>query len=56
LAVAALPLGWWLARTWRLGLAGRLPHDPVAYALTDRAAWLVVITAAGMWSLAAWRW
>lgn len=56
LALSALPLAWWLGRTWRLGLAGKLPHDPVAFALTDRGAWLVVIGSAGAWLLAAWHW
>jgi len=55
-AAAALPLAWWLQRTWQLGLAGKLPHDPVAFALTDRAAWLVVLSAATAWLLAAWHW
>jgi 4-hydroxybenzoate polyprenyltransferase len=55
LALPALPLAWWLLRVWRLGRAGRLHHDPVAFALRDPGAWAVVGVAAGAVLLGAWR-
>jgi 4-hydroxybenzoate polyprenyltransferase len=33
-------LGWWLARTWRLSLQGKVHEDPILFALHDKLTWL----------------
>ena len=54
LALTALPAGAWLARVFQRGARGKMPDDPVVYALRDRssyaaaAAVLVVVAAAAL--------
>ncbi len=50
LAGAMLLLGAWITRAWRLAAQRRLPGDPVMFALTDPASYLLgVLTLASVW-------
>ena len=36
---------FWITRVWLLAHRGQLPDDPVAFALADRASWVVALAA-----------